>query len=194
MEIRKLKAVCVIGSARSNGSTAYIVDRVIDGMKETGVETKRYALGDLGIGFCCGHKVCYKSGDCIKHDAVHGIVEDMAESDTIVIASPSYWGDVPGQLKTFFDRCTPYSDTNKNRKIILPQGKTGISIAIRAGATDRENLHILESIEHFYGHLGIKPVARLSIRETDSLEDLLKHRQKEINEAYEIGRRIGLEK
>jgi len=161
-----MKAVCIVGSSRSNGSTAYIVDQVIKGMKEQGIETKKHCLGDLNISYCCGSKKCYETGKCIKEDGVQKIVNDIIESDVVVIASPSYWGDITGQLKVFFDRCTPYCDTNEKRETIIPGNKVGISIAVRAGKTDRENIHILESIEHYFGHLGIEPAERLSVRET----------------------------
>ena len=65
-----MKAVCIIGSPRTNGSTAYLVDKVIEGMKETNIQTKRYCLGDLKINYCCGCKHCYKMGICIQNDDV----------------------------------------------------------------------------------------------------------------------------
>jgi hypothetical protein len=91
-------------------------------------------------------------------------------------------------LKVFFDSNTPYGDTNEKR-ISFPTGKKGISVAIRAGQSDRENLHIIESIEHYYGHLGIKPIGSLSIRGIDTVEDLYR-RKEEIDKAYELGKNI----
>ncbi len=88
----------------------------------------------------------------------------------------------------FFDRNTPYCDTNENR-IRVPTGKKGISVAIRAGQTDRENLHIIESIEHYYGHLGIDPIGSLSICGIEPIEDLYRRRE-ELDKAYELGKNI----
>ena len=185
-----MKAICINGSARSNGSTEYIVDKVIEGMKENSIETRKHCLGNLNINYCCGNKKCYETGKCVKKDDVQMIISDIAESDIVVIATPDYWGDITGQLKVFFDRTTPYGDTNENRKLTMSQNKVGIAISIRAGKTERENIHILESIEHYFGHLSIKPIARLGIRETDSLEELLEKHQQEINEAYELGKSV----
>ena len=37
-----------------------------------------------------------------------------AEIANIVISvSPSYWADVPGQFKSFIDRCTPWCNTHE---------------------------------------------------------------------------------
>jgi len=30
-----------------------------------------------------------------------------------VVVSPSYWEDIPGQFKTFIDRCTPWCNTHE---------------------------------------------------------------------------------
>lgn len=78
-----------------------------------------------------------------------------------MIALPSYWADVPGQLKTFFDRNTPYGDTNDNR--------------------------ILKASKHIK---GIETVKRISICETDTLNDLLEKHQTEIREILEFGKKI----
>lgn len=184
-----MKAICIIGSPRSNGSTGIIIDKIIEGMKETGIVSIRYCLGNVHINFCLGCKKCYQDGGlCVQKDDMETIMKDLIEADVVIIASPSYWGDITGQLKVYFDRSTPYCDTNENRSRI-PAGKKGISVAIRAGQTDRENLHIIESIEHYYGHLGIEPVGRLSIRGIDTVDDLYQ-RKEEIDKAYELGKNI----
>ena len=65
-----MKAVCIIGSPRENGS--------------------------------------YIDGKCIQNDDVEQMVISILTADLVLIVTPSYWGDVTGQLKTFFDRNTPY--------------------------------------------------------------------------------------
>lgn len=184
-----MKAICIIGSPRSNGSSGIIMDKIIDGMKEVGIDSCRYCLGKMKINFCYGCKKCYEVGGiCVQRDDMDIIMKDLYDADVVIIASPSYWGDITGQLKVFFDRNTPYSDTNENR-ISFPTGKKGISVAIRAGQTDRENLHIIESIEHYYGHLGIEPIGRLSIRGVDTVDDLYR-KTEELNKAYELGKNL----
>lgn len=69
----------------------------------------------MDIQYCRGCKKCYENGICIQKDGVLNLVKKMLDSDIVVIAAPSYWADVPGQLKTFFDRNTPFGDTNPNR-------------------------------------------------------------------------------
>ena len=185
-----MKATCIVGSARSDGSTSYLIDALISGMQEAGVETRKYCIGEADIKYCLGCKKCYTDGKCVHIDDVLQIVSDLLSSDYAAIAAPSYWADVPGQLKTFFDRNTPYGDTNPNRIIKAEKPIKGIAIAVRAGTRLEENRLILNSIQHYFGHLGIETVKRISICETDSLEDLKQNHQAEINALYEYGKRL----
>ena len=185
-----MKAICIIGSPRPNGSSAFITDKIIKGMKQSNIEVNRYCLGEMKISFCLGCKNCHKTGRCVQSDDMDIIMEELIASDIVVIASPSYWGDVTGQLKVFFDRSTPYSETNPNdNKVKIPEGKKGIAVAIRAGHSERENIHIIESIEHYFGHLGIKPAGSLSVTGVDTISDL-HNKECEINIAYELGKSI----
>ena len=70
----------------------------------------------------------------------------MDEADVLILAVPSYWGDVPAQLKAFIDRCTPYANTNPNpaHKTLRPGKKCfGISLIEDAGIV-RDILQRLE--------------------------------------------------
>lgn len=185
-----MKAICIVGSARPNGSTNYLIDTLISGMEQAGVEVRKYCIGDCNIRYCVGCKKCYTDGMCFQEDDVYEIVSDILSSDYVAIAAPSYWADVPGQLKTFFDRNTPYGDTNPNRVLCASKPIKGIAIAVRAGVRQAENELILNSIEHYYGHLGIEAVKRISVCETDTLDDLLEKHQKRITEVYQLGKDI----
>jgi multimeric flavodoxin WrbA len=182
-----MKAICIIGS-RKNGNTEFLVDKIVEGMEDAGVKTKKYILGSMNIGFCKGCKYCSESRKCIQNDDANEIIEELFKSDIVLIASPSYWGDITGQLKTFIDRCTPLCDTKKGGTIV-PDGKIGISVAIRAGQRIMENTHIIETIEHYYGNLGIKPVARFTMERVDQITDF-QGREEELKKAFEIGLKI----
>ena len=184
-----MKAVCIIGSPRNDGSTALIVDSFIKGLIENEFSVKRYCLGMCKINYCLGCKKCYIDGKCVQKDDVEKIVRDICGADIVLIASPSYWGDITGQLKVFFDRNTPYGDTNENRITYPCKAAYGISVSLRAGRSEKENIHILESIEHYYGHLGITPVGRLEFREIDTVSDL-KNQAGSLEKAYLMGKNI----
>ena len=180
-----IKALCIIGSARSNGNTAFVVNKVIEGMYQSGIEVKRYALSDMNIDYCRGCNLSNETRKCLQIDHMDQIISDIFITDIVLIAAPSYWGDVPGQLKVFIDRSLPICDTRKGGNII-PEGKYGISIAIRAGQRKEENKHIIDTIEHYYSHLHIKPIERYTIEQVLHFSDL-KEKGKDLKSLYELG-------
>ena len=110
-----MKITCINGSARNNGSCNYLIDCFIKGITEKNSEIVKYCVGDADLHFCKGCKKCYIDGKCVQADDAQKIVNDILTSDIVVIAAPSYWAYIPAQLKTLFDRTTPYGDTNPNR-------------------------------------------------------------------------------
>lgn len=111
----------------------------------------------MSISFCLGDKSCYESCKCIiEDDDMETLMDKMDNADILVIAAPSYWADVPGQFKVFIDRCTPYSNTNPNlAHRSLKPGKKCYAVALRTGASPMECEHIIGTIEHWCGHMGI---------------------------------------
>ena len=183
------KITCIVGRARKNGSCAYLTDKFIKGAQGN-AEVKRYFASELKINYCLGCKSCYVDGECVQSDGVKNIISDVLSSDYVVIVAPSYRADVPAQLKTLFDRTTPYGDTNPNRKYVAEKQIKGIAIAVRAGKTQAENELILNSIQHYFGHLGIETVKRISICETNTLDDLIKKHQKELEDIERLGKTV----
>ncbi len=182
-----MKATCIVGSARNNGSCAYLIDTLISGMKAAGIQTVKYCISDCNINYCTGCKKCYVNGKCFQNDDVIKIVSDILSSDYVAIAAPSYWADIPAQLKTFIDRNTPYGDTNPNRALVANKPVKGIAIAVRAGIRETENEIILNAIDHYYGHLGIQTIKRISVCQTNTLDDLLNRHNDVIDEIYNFG-------
>lgn len=185
-----MKITCINGSARNNGSCNYLIDCFIKGITEKNSEIVKYCVGDADLHFCKGCKKCYIDGKCVQADDAQKIVNDILTSDIVVIAAPSYWAYIPEQLKTLFDRTTPYGDTNPNRISVARNPVKGIAIAVRAGVREQENESILNAIEHYYGHLGIDAVKRISITQTDSLHDLNENHAEEIKQIIELGKSI----
>ena len=185
-----MKATCIVGSARNNGSCAMLIDALREGLRSAGTKTVRYCVGDCDVRFCTGCKQCEITGSCVQSDDVHKIVSDMLSSDLVVIAAPSYWAGVPGQLKTLFDRTTPYGDTNENRRFTAKHPIRGVAIAVRAGTREQENQLILDSITHYFGHLGIETVKELSFCRVNATSDLLAQYPHALDDMRALGRTL----
>lgn len=183
-----MKALFIVGSPREKGSTSLIADKIIEGMNDSGIQVKKFVLGMMKIGYCLGCKTCQTSRKCVQQDDMEVLFQEIFASDILLIAAPSYWGDVPGQLKVFFDRSTPLCDTNKGGTPV-PAGKKGFSVAVRAGSRVEENLHLTGAIEHYYGHLGIKPITGWTFERINEVNDITENPEL-LQRANEIGREL----
>lgn len=114
------------------------------------------------------------------------LVDKIMEADIIVLASPSYWGDVTGNMKVFIDRSLPLCNA-KTGETPVPGGKIGIAVAVRAGRSKAENRHIVDTFEHYFGHLGIKMCAELTAEGVDNPADIRADREN-IDEAFRLGK------
>ena len=180
-----MKAICIIGSPKENGSTAFLVDIIIDGMKSKNIDVSRFVLDKMNIHFCTGCVKCEVDRVCVQKDDMTALIDEIMHSDIILLASPSYWGDVTGQMKVFIDRSLPLCNA-KTGATPVPPGKVGISVALRAGSSVSENQHIIDTFEHYFGHLGIKPIAQLTVENVGKLPDL-KAINSKLEEAYNLG-------
>lgn len=153
-----MKALLLNASPKNNGNTARLLELIGDAFQKKGMETQTLCLGDLHYAFCKGCRSCYQTAECVQHDDVQLVLEQMEQADLIAIASPDYWGGITGQLKAFIDRCTPYSPAHQPHAA-LSMGKRGISIALSAREDLRECKEILARIDRFFQRMGIRPMA-----------------------------------
>ena len=143
------------------GATQEIAEIVADRLSDR-YQTKTVCIDDYRFGFCKGCRQCHRTAACVQTDDVSVLMAEFDRADVIICVSPSYWADIPGQFKAFIDRCTPLCNTHEPRARIAP-GKRGYAIALRTGPGMRECDRIMESIEHFYGHLEIACCGRLGL-------------------------------
>lgn len=144
-----------------NGATAEII-KIVDSFLHKENDIRSICIDDYDIKFCKDCRSCHKTAKCIQEDDVTKVIEQYEWADIIVSVSPSYWADIPGQFKAFIDRCTPWCNTHEPHAV-LSKGKKGYSIALRTGPNIKECYRIIESIEHFYGHMEILPSGSLGL-------------------------------
>lgn len=165
-----MKVLIMNGSPVRNGATAEIV-RIVSEQLSAANEVQSICIDDFSIGFCKGCRTCHATARCVQHDDVDKVMALFDEADIIVCVSPSYWADIPGQFKAFIDRCTPWCNTHEPHAS-LRGGKRGYAIALRTGPGMRECQRIIESIEHFYGHLEIARCGSLGLCSIEYREDV----------------------
>ena len=167
-----------------DGATAEIADIAAKCLSER-YEVKTACIDDFDIGFCKGCRTCHRTAKCVIGDDTEKIIALYEWADVIISVSPSYWADVPGQFKAFIDRCTPWCNTHEPHASLSP-GKRGCVIALRTGRNMRECARIFETVEHFYGHLEIKPCGTLGLCSVEYKEDVESRKDEIIRFCREI--------
>lgn len=85
-----------------------MADEFVRGTQEAGNEVEKVTLRGKDIRFCKGCLVCQKTQECvIKDDDAPAIVRKMYEADAICFATPIYYYEMSGQMKTLLDRANP---------------------------------------------------------------------------------------
>lgn len=174
-----MKVLILNGGPKKDGATAKIVQIFSEQIsKKHSVDY--ICLGDKKINYCMGCKACYVNGECCQKDDVLSIVQTINNSDVVLTVVPSYWAEVPGQMKVFIDRCTPYSNTNPNRKAIIHK-TLGYTVSLRTGLNKAECEDIIKSMRHFYGHMEIKDMESTYFCGINDKEDIEKERKRIIS-------------
>lgn len=102
-----MKILGISGSPRHNGNTFLLLQKVLDGAKESRleVETEFIFIPDLKINPCRECHGCDKTGKCVVDDDMQIMYPKLQNSDCIIIASPIFFGNVTANLKAMIDRC-----------------------------------------------------------------------------------------
>ncbi|MDD7281928.1 flavodoxin family protein [Floccifex sp.] len=103
-----MKNVVVIStSLRTNSNSDALAKQFEKGAKEAGNQVEFISLRGKNIGFCLGCLSCQSSGSCVIQDDVSEIMEKVLKADVVVWATPIYYYEMSGQMKTLIDRLNP---------------------------------------------------------------------------------------
>lgn len=114
------KVVVLSTSLRTNSNSELLAKSFVDGAKDSGNEVKYISLKNKDIRFCIGCLACQKTGHCVIKDDVADIMNNVLEAEVVVWATPIYYYEMSGQMKTLIDRLNPmYSKDYKFRDVYL---------------------------------------------------------------------------
>lgn len=108
------KVIGIVGSPRKSGNSSSMVNEVLRGAKDSGAETKVFYLNSMKIKGCQSCMYCRKNDNCCINDDMQEILENIKESDAVIIGSPIFIYQVSGQTKIMMDRLYPLTDEKHN--------------------------------------------------------------------------------
>ncbi len=102
------RILVITASARPVSNSEILADEFARGAREAGHQVEKIRLRDKDMHFCNGCYDCEADEHrCSQHDDVAPILDKMADADVIVFATPIYFYEMSGRLKTLLDRTMP---------------------------------------------------------------------------------------
>jgi multimeric flavodoxin WrbA len=154
-----MKIACVLGSPREKGNSAAIAQRFLDTAEALGAESETFILNKLSYRGCQACYACKTKLDrCILKDGLTPVLEAVKNADVLVIATPTYYGDVSGQFKCFMDRTYSYLKpdyiTNSQPSRLAP-GKKLVFIMTQGHPDEAMFNHVFPLYDRFFRWYGL---------------------------------------
>ena len=113
-----MRIIAVSGSPRVEGVTNSILLDILEKGAEKGHFGKVVVLNRLELHGCqaCGY--CRTEGDkCAVDDKISALIEELPDTDVVLVGSPVYMGNVSAQLKMFIDRLYCLKDAARKPRL-----------------------------------------------------------------------------
>lgn len=109
-----MKIIAVNGSPRKKWNTHILLEKCLEGAKETGAKTELINLYDIQYKGCISCFACKLKGNvltkCAIEDDLKDVLQKICECDILVLGSPIYFTSVTGEMKSFMERLLfPYT-------------------------------------------------------------------------------------
>ena len=101
------KILIVSASPRKNSNSEALALAFAEGAKRAGHQVDFVSLRGKDVNFCRGCFVCQEKLRCVIRDDADAICQQALTADVLVFATPIYYYEMSGQLKTLLDRLNP---------------------------------------------------------------------------------------
>lgn len=148
------KILGISGSPRK-ANTEILLEEVLKSAEgQEGVVTERIYLRKMEIKFCIGCLKCFDEnpndyGCQVHRDSMDDIYPKLIQCHGLIIATPVYFGQVSGLMKTFMDRTEPLLRYAKGRWRFGLRNTVGGAIAIGGNRNGGQET-TLQAIHHFF--------------------------------------------
>ena len=99
-----MKVLLINGSPNGHGCTYTALKEIEKTLRQEGVETEMFYLGNKPIGGCTGCGSCRKTGKCVQDDIVNKLFPKAMAADAMVLGAPVHFASAAGQAVSAFDR------------------------------------------------------------------------------------------
>ncbi len=167
------------GSPRKKGNTNFLLKTVLEQARKRGAQTRVLQASDLTVAPCRGCGFCEKKGICAhKPDDMASVVFPLLrQADIVLLASPIYFYNVPGQLKLLIDRTQSLWSRKYRLGLEDPGRKYRRGLLLAVGATKGKNLFdgTVLTARYFFDAVGATYSGELTYRRIENPHDMERH-------------------
>ena len=177
--------VILNGSPRKNGNTAQLVQAFRQGAEQAGHTVSEFFLSGMDIRGCKGCFGGHSSRDCpcVQKDDMQAIYPAVRNCDVVVLASPLYYWNLSGQLRTAMDRLFALEENDGN----LLRGH-GRCCALLMAAEGNGFADVLTYYRHLADHLQWEDLGQVLAGGNGDVGDIAG--KPELQQAYQLGNAI----
>jgi len=163
------KITAIIGSYRKGGIVDTTIDEILASAEELGAETKKIYLIDKHIEFCTNCRTCTQHegagrGKCIIDDDMSSILDELQQTDVIILGSPMNFGTVTAVMKKFIERlvCFAYWPWGMNSPQIRSKKRDKHAVVVASSAAPaviaRLSSKLVKLLKDAAGLLGARTI------------------------------------
>lgn len=179
-----MKKILILStSLRKNSNSDLLARQFAQGAREAGHQVEEASLRGKDLRFCTGCLACLEKPACVQKDDANAIVEKMGRADVICFATPVYYYEMSGQMKTLLDRANP----------LFSQDYAFRDIYLLTASAEAEDSAADGPIQGLRGWIACFPKARLAgvVRGGGAnAPGEMAGRLEKLSAAYELGRRV----
>ena len=140
------KIVILNGSPRKKGNTSALVRAFTEGAESAGHTVTEFFLDGMSIHGCKGCFGGHSSRECpcVQKDDMAQIYPAVRDCDVVVLATPLYYWNMSGQLRTAIDRLFALEEGEGN--LLRGNGRSSALLMAAEG-------HGFEDVVLYYDHL-----------------------------------------
>lgn len=158
-----------------------MLDCAIQNAEQKGYKVIKINLYEKDIAFCIGCRTCMNTHICIQKDDIQEIVTLIHKCQTIFLAAPVYWANVPAPVKNLFARLlgTAMEETNTIPKSRL-QGKkymllTSCNTPAPFSWIFRQSRGAIRNMDEFFKTAGMKSIGKIVYAGAAGKKELPRH-------------------
>jgi multimeric flavodoxin WrbA len=111
--------ILIISGSPRKGNMHRLSELLTKCLIARGDNVKTFHLSSLDIQYCTGCLKCEDEGICPIIDDNESIKTEMLLADIVVFATPVYFDNIPGKMKSLIDRSNLYINKLKGKKCLV---------------------------------------------------------------------------